>query len=312
MKEANKTEKAKTVITTLAFLAVLLTLTSPVLHAATTPNVFVYPDTYSPSATGEIFTIKVNVTDAVSVSGYGINMRFDPTLLVVTGWQSGGFLETSGVSTIGLAPGNHSDIGWVALGDTLSGPGSASGAGTLVKINFTTRGGGRCALHLYNTSLLNEATEQISHTETDGQFVYNYVSLTPSNGTGTFMIQGFGFGQNAHITSATWNGTMLPLMDTVCDGHGNFVTPGILPDISTPGNYTISVLDSSGNRKDAIFTLTAATGITGPQGAQGIQGLTGPQGPAGTGGADSYTWAALGLSIVAIIIGIYAVAKKKS
>lgn len=305
-------ENKKTILVALAFLTILLSL--PMSVRAQTTNIFVYPSTYSPTAAGENFTIDINVTDASQVAGYGLTLHFDPSLLVVTAWQSGGFLEASGIATIGITGGNHSDLGYVSLGDTLSQPGSTSGNGTLAQISFMTRGGGRCALHLTDTSpgagLLDENQTGITHTTTDGQFIYNYISLTPSNGTAGFMIQGFGFGNNALITSVTWSGTELPIQPTTCDSHGNFVTPAFVPDINaTPGNYTISVLDSGGNRKDATFTLTAATGPTGPQGPQGPQG---PAGPAGTGGSDAYTWTALILSIVAIIIGIYAVARRKS
>ncbi len=304
-------ENKKAIIAVLAFLTVLLSLPISV-RAQTTPNIYVGPSTYSPTVAGENFTIDINVTEASGVAGYGITLHFDPSLLVVTAWQSGGFLETSGASTIGINGGNHSDLGYVSVGDTLSQQGSASGNGTLAMISFMTRGGGRCNLHLTDTSLLDENNEEITPTPTttDGQFIYNYVSLTPSNGTAGFMIQGFGFGINSLITSVTWNGTELPIQPTTCNLHGNFVTPAFVPDISAAaGNYTISVLDSGGNRKDAIFTLTLATGQIGPQGPKGD---TGDTGPAGTGGSDAYTWAALLLSIVAIIIGIYAVTRRKS
>lgn len=314
MKEATIMEKAKVAIIAATFLTILLTLASPALCQSANPNVYVDPLIYSASATGETFTVNINVTDAVGVAGYGINMRFDSAILVPSAWQSGGFLESSGVGTLGLASGNHSDIGWISLGDILSGPGSASGNGTLVKITFKTLGGGRCALDLYNTSLLDDIGDTIGHTATDGQFIYNYITLIPATGPGAFMIQGFGFGQEASIASVTCNGTGTPIMTTRCDGRGNFVTPA-MPNVSTPGNYTISVIDSVGNHKEAIFTLTAATGPQGPEGPtgpQGTTGATGPQGPAGTGGASEYTWAALILSIVAILIGIYAVMKRKS
>ena len=302
-------EKAKKIIAAITFLTVLLMLSSPPLCQAASTNVFVDPPTQSTSVTGETFTVNINVTDAVGVAGYGVNMRFNPTVLMASGWESGGFLESSGVSTLGLTYGNYSDIGYVSLGDTLAGPGSTNGNGTLVRINFTVLGGGRCVLDIYNTMLVDPDNDEISHTETDGQFIYNYITLTPATGIAAFMIQGFGFGSKAIIRSVTWNGTEMLVIPTECDSSGNFVIPAIAPDISTPGNYTISVMDSLGNHKEAVFHLTAATGTQGPQGIQGPQG---PQGPAGTGGANEYTWASLILSIVAMLIGIYAVTKRKS
>jgi len=303
-------ENKRIIIATLVFLTVLLSPAILVQGQTTSPNIFIDPPTYNASAAGESFTVKVNVSDASGVAGYGVNVRFDPAILVVTAWQSGGFLETSGIGTLGITGANHSDVGYVSIGDTLSEAGSASGNGTLVKVSFKTLGGGRYALHLYDTDLYDENNMPISHTDTDGQFAYNYISLTPSNGTAAFWIQGYGFAPNSTI-SATWNDTALLLLPTQCDIRGNFITTAIAPDINTPGNYTIRASDSSlpPNSREAIFTLTVATGLEGPQGPKGD---TGPQGPAGTGGSDEYTWAALVLSILAIIIGIYALVRKKS
>ena len=303
-------ENARKIVAALTFLAVLLSLAIPVRSQTTTPNIFVDPTIYDASASSGNFTLKINVTDVANVTGYDVGLRFDPKILVFTGKQSGGFLESSGVSTLGMSGGNASSPGLVKVGDHLSEDGSANGNGTLVKLSFRILGGGRCTLELTtDTDLLDMNEAKITHTDTNGQFINNYVVLTPSNGTGAFMIQGFGFGSDATITSVTWNETTLPVMPTQCDARGNFVTPAIVPDISTPGNYTITMTDSSGNIKQATFTLTAATGIQGPQGLQGPQGS---QGPAGTSGTDTYSWAAIVLSIVAIIIGIYAVARRKS
>lgn len=309
-------ENKKIIIATLAFFTVMLSLTIPVRGLAATPNVFIDTGnkndwtTFDANATGETFTVNVNVTDAVGVAGYGVYLRFDSSVISPIAWQTGGFLESSGLSTLGLTAGNHTDLGYISLGDTLSGQGSANGNGTLVKVTFTTLEGGRCALHLYNTFLYDEGNNAITHTDTDGQFIYNYVALTPSNGTAVFMIRGFGFGLSPTVVeSVTWNGTAIPIMPTQCDSRGNFVTVGTVPDNSTSGSYTITVTDNGGHSASTTFTLTAATGVQGPKGDKGD---TGPQGPAGTGGSDTYTWAALVLSIIAIIVGIYAAMRKKS
>jgi len=305
-------ENKRIVIATLTLVTVLLVMAAAALGQTTSPNVFVDPETYNASATGGSFTVNINVTGASGVSGYGVSLRFDPAILGCSDYESGGFLESSGVAVGSITFLNHTDIGYVTLGDVLSEPGSASGNGTLVKLSFTIRGGGRSDLKLYDTELLDENNGEISHTETSGHFTLNFVSLTPSNGpAAAFMIQGFGFQPGANITSVTCNGTALPITPTTCDSRGNFVTPGFA-DVNTAGNYTIAVTDSGGNIQQAIFTLTAATGTVGPQGPKGDKGDTGPQGPAGTGGTDMYSWAALTLSIVAIIIGIYAMTRKKS
>jgi len=314
MKEDILMEKAKKAIMILACLTVMLASTSLATAQTTTTNVFVDPQTHTASATIETFTVKINVTNTntVGIAAYGINIRFDPGILVVTSCEPGGFLESSDAGTLGQQIGNHSDIGYVSLGDVLAGPGSVDGNGTLAKITFTVRGGGRCALDLYTTTLQDSNNENIDHTETDGVFIYNYIALTPQTGIAAFMIQGFGFASDSPITSIKWNDTTMVIPSLSCDDRGNFVTPAIVPDISTPGNYTVSVTDGSGNHQEAVFTLTAATGTQGPQGPKGDKGDTGAQGPAGTTGTDQYTWASLILSIIAIIIGIYVATKKKS
>jgi hypothetical protein len=287
----------------ICIIAVSVTQGSTLAQTPAKPNINLNPSTYTANAVGKTFTLEVWVNNSVGLYGYGVKIHFDPGILVASGWQSGGFLESSMIGAT-YAPANHSEIGWFGLATALNEPGSVSGNGTLAKFNFTVLNGGRCALDLYDTELLNESSVNMEHTATDGLFVLNYISLTPSTGIAAFALQGFGFGQNSVITSITWNGTKLPLPSITTDGRGNFITITVAPDISTPGNYTIHVEDSPGNHQEAVFTLIQATGTPGPQGP------IGPQGPAGAGGQMEYVWGSIVLSIIAMIIAIYALSKK--
>jgi len=139
------------------------------LYLISGSEIYVAPK-QSTAVIGDNFDVRVNISNVAGVAGYGVTMQFDPTLLVVTGWQSGGFLETSGVSTLGLTSGNHSDLGWISLGDTLSGPGSANGNGTLVILSFRVRSDGSCMLHFSNTVLVDQNGATMDHIEVDGSF----------------------------------------------------------------------------------------------------------------------------------------------
>lgn len=147
--------------------------------ATPVPSIFVAPE-QSYAGLGLSFDVRLNVSDAVGVAGYGINMQFDKAILVVTGWQSGGFLESSGVSTIGVVAANHSDTGWVSLGSVLAGPCSANGNGTLAILNFKVIGNGTCALHIYDTQLTDQNNELIDHREADGSFITSLIPEFPS------------------------------------------------------------------------------------------------------------------------------------
>lgn len=137
--------------------------------ATPVPSVFVDP-VHSTADLGSSFDVRVNVSNAANVTGYGVTMQFDQALLVVTGWRSGGFLESSGIATTGIVPSNQSDFGYVSLGDVLMGPGSVSGNGSLVILSFKVIANGNCTLHIYGTQLTDQNNDLIDHTETDGSF----------------------------------------------------------------------------------------------------------------------------------------------
>lgn len=137
--------------------------------ATPVPSVFVDP-LHSTAYVGSSFDVRVNVSGAVGLTGYGVSMRFDQTLLVVTGWQSGGFLESSGIGTIGIVSYNQSDHGYISLGDYLVGPGAASGDGSLVILSFKVIASGNCTLDIYDTQLTDQNNNLVDHTEADGYF----------------------------------------------------------------------------------------------------------------------------------------------
>jgi len=306
--------RKNTIIISLVLLATMLAIASPV-SAQTAINIAVQPYETTPSAVGQEFTIDINltgVTGVQTISAWGISLRFDPGILIFTNAASGGFLAPGG-AVQPMTIGNHTAVGWLSLGELINGEGSVTANGTLAKVTFKVLGGGRCVLQLYDTNLLDADLQPIQHTDSNGAFVYNFVTLAPQSGTAAFVIQGFGFGQSANIKSVLWNDTEMVLPLITCDGRGNFVVLAASPTTGPAGNYNVYVLDSAGNHKNATFTLVSITGPQGPEGPTGPQGITGPtgeQGPAGTASME-YTWLALILSIVAIIIAVYGFMRKK-
>lgn len=280
---------------------------------STQTEIFIDP-TESTASVGETFTINVNISNVVGLSAWEIKLRFNPSLLVVTGCISGGFLTQPGP----LSFDNKTTFGYIMAGETQMVEEGVDGNGTLVKVTFKVLSGGRCSLRLDDTTLLDVYMNEISHTTTDGLFVLNYIELIPQEGTIAFGIKGYGFEIDSTIQKVTMNNTELLVLPTPlkCDSQGNFIAIAIVPDPSATGNYTILVRDSYGNSQTATFTLIEAAGTPGPQGPEGPQGPQGPQGPPGEQGPPGasvpteYIWASIILSIIALIIAVYGLMKK--
>ena len=121
------------------------------------------PLEYTVPEPGETFTIDVNITDVPPLKYYEFKLEFDTTLLNATDvisrldseytWNvSNGFLWVTA---------NLSQTFWGING-------------TLMTINFTALKVGECALHLYNTKLINPLNYEILHDTDDG-----YINVVP-------------------------------------------------------------------------------------------------------------------------------------
>jgi len=260
----------------------------------TLPEIFITPEE-STANIGETFTVNVNISDAEGVFSWEIKVRFDPTILVVSDYESGGFLEQAG-STLPIKFVNYSYMGYVILGLTLSQPGSANGNGTLAKITFKVLSPGYSPIKLYDTLLYNEELTEIPHKTSDGSFTLTAVILVPEKGIAAFTIKGYGFDINSTIT-IKWNNTPLTTIpeQVKSDSKGNFVAIATVPEQTTPGNYTISV--QGGKTVETTFEVID------------LQGPPGEQGPPGPGAPMEYAWLAIILSIIAIIVAIYSFKK---
>jgi len=310
MTEEIKMKCSKAIIIALLLTSAILAF-SKSARAQATPEIFIDPATATASSVGQTININVNITNVVGLFSWELRVYFNPTLLLFSNYQSGGFMSQFG-GTFPLVVDNKTNLGYAQFGETFSEDMTAQGNGTLVKITFTVLAGGRCPLSLLNSNLYDSGLATISHTTTNGLFILNYVKLTPANGTGAFAIQGYGF-QNNSLIEVTWNGT--PLLtypeQPQTDATGYFLALATIPENSTAGNYIILARDSVASSKTAIFTLKE---IAGPIGPTGPQGTTGPAGAAGQDGASApmeYTWLALILAIVALLIAVYGFMRKK-
>jgi hypothetical protein len=147
------------------------------------------------------------------------------------------------------------------------------------------------------------------------------LTVTPDTGFATTTVSGQHFDAFSVIT-VSWNGTAIPTVPQplVSDANGSFTAIISIPTQTTPGDYSVSVTDANGHTAQAVFTVVdmtgpqGPTGPAGPDGATGAQGPAGPEGPAGEPGAAAapeLSWAAIIVAIVAILIALYTMLKKR-
>ncbi len=163
------------------------------------------------------------------------------------------------------------------------------------------------------------------------------ITLTPSSGFAATTVYGTGFvGGQVYIS---WAGTRLPTVPTqvnvtVATGAqlGTFTAIITVPTQTKPGEYVVTAQDERGTSATATFVVIDMTGPQGSQGPQGPVGSSGPQGPSGPQGSAGAqgprgepgpqgpqgppgeqgppggTGAGAGMSIIAIILAVIALA----
>lgn len=115
---------------------------------------------------GSSFAVDVNISGALDVIAFQIDLLFDPTLLASTGVSEGGFLPAGG--TTAFVPGAIDNVGGAVSStfDFLLSPvtpgGGVNGAGTLAVINFDALAAGTSALTIANVFLVDSSGIPIS------------------------------------------------------------------------------------------------------------------------------------------------------
>lgn len=165
------------------------------------------------------------------------------------------------------------------------------------------------------------------------------ITLSPTSGFSAITVSGSGF---YGVVTIHWDYDRdpLPTVPAVVYAYGETQEEGFtaiisVPTQTEPGEHIVSAIDSDGNGADATFTVIdmtgpegprgepGPTGSAGPAGSMGPAGATGPagepgppgptgemgpQGPQGETGPAGETGPGGGISIVAIILAVIALA----
>lgn len=106
------------------------------------------------------------------------------------------------------------------------------------------------------------------------------ITLTPSSGFAATTVSGTGFLRGEVFIY--WAGTRLPTVPTSVvptdTKLGTFTAIITVPTQTKPGEYLVTAQDQYGTNASATFKVID---MTGPQGPQGTAGSSGPQGPSG-------------------------------
>ncbi len=125
------------------FLVLIITLCFPktAFSNGTSARIFVDPDTTTVTTCGTQ-TVQILVEDVVDLTGYHLEISFDPSVIEVTDVVNGGFLAPPGESAL-YEPTNDIDnvnglitFGLVQQGDGSGDPEPQSGEGVLLEITF--------------------------------------------------------------------------------------------------------------------------------------------------------------------------------
>jgi len=132
---------------------------------------------------GTIVTINVNVSGVVDLYGWEFRLRWNSTLLDVTGVTEGTFLKQGGDTF--FASKTDNTLGYIMVDCTLIGDISGvSGDGILAVVKFNIEGSGETVLDLYDSTLVSSLEQPIIHQSTDGYGYLTYVLLGDINDDG--------------------------------------------------------------------------------------------------------------------------------
>ena len=161
---------------TSTFLAAIILLSTAMLSVGAdtqTPKLFVDPQTYYATQLGEIFNIKINITNAHDLGGFEFKLGYNTTLLDALDAAVGPLPQPPVDSLIEIL--DQEGYIWVAV---LCAP--TEGNGTLATITFkvTYAESASCTLNLYDTKLADALGDPITHEVEDGTYKFGTPSIT--------------------------------------------------------------------------------------------------------------------------------------
>ena len=141
---------------------------------------------------GSTFDIEVDISGAVDLYAYQLDLAFNPTVLQATGTiNEGSFFQSGGGFVPGIVDNTSGTITFNA--DTLLGPISGlTGGGQLIVFEFAALASGSSSLDLANITLLDSNFNNIDFTSTDGSVTVTGSGPVPTPEPRSFLFLSIG------------------------------------------------------------------------------------------------------------------------
>jgi hypothetical protein len=157
----------------LSFLICMSILALPSSVQAATPTVYINPPSKTGLRVGDTFPVNVTVADVNLLFAWEFQIYYNSRILNASNWTPGPAFTSPDVMIFNQTwtDNYNATYGLVDIVCTLTGQNTFSGTTTLATLYFTVKSLGTTALHLQNTSLLDNSTpfpQKIPHTTTDG------------------------------------------------------------------------------------------------------------------------------------------------
>jgi parallel beta-helix repeat protein len=228
-------------------------------------------------AVGTTFEVTIDICNAAGVNSWEIFLYFDPAIIKLSNYASGGFLEWFGsVSSLLLL--DESILGYVEAGQSLMPltQEGASGNGTLIILVFAVVGMGNSSLHLSNTALYDYLSNPMTHTTTDGFlsahselaktiFVRSDGSLDPD--TAPIQIDGSVYTLTANLVAdVNFSGIVIERDGVTLDGASHVLQgdqwSGNAVTLSGRSNVTIRNVNINGFLVGVLLEDCSASGLS--------------------------------------------------
>lgn len=174
-------------ITILIFVFIAVIMNAPMVHTDPVDGSYllVTPSVYVAKASGEIFTININISNVQNLRAFEFKLGYNITLLDAVKVVQGPFFPPPPNASIERLEINRTaGFVWVRICLPSSEP-TINGSGTLATITFNATfapappEGAFCALHLYDTLLYNESMATIVHDSADGLYFFGSIQNDP-------------------------------------------------------------------------------------------------------------------------------------
>ncbi|MDP4115494.1 MAG: cohesin domain-containing protein [Bacteroidota bacterium] len=144
-------------------------------------NLVLTPDSQVVEASGPA-EVEIKVENISSLKAYSITVKYNPAILKCTEVTKMNFLS-SNYSTFFF--GNiDSTLGEVKIDEAILGEGYTTGSGSLLKIKFMAKQGGKSDLNFSNIDFRDSSNNNVHVTASDGYIKVNGVSSVLSNNVG--------------------------------------------------------------------------------------------------------------------------------